>query len=116
MKLKSGKTSKKFPVLSAGTYPHTAVQPAGEKEIAERAKRKTSLQKLFNYSFLDSSAISKLHAFVPFRDLTGLFLADRPRTGTLVGDRKEGKGERGFSLISSHVDTMGSENLHIIRQ
>lgn len=49
MKLKAGKTSKKFSVLSAGTYPHTAVQPAGEGEIAGRTKRKTSLQKLFNY-------------------------------------------------------------------
>lgn len=45
MKLKAGMTSKKFPELSAGTYTHTAVQPAGEKEIAGRAKRKTSLQK-----------------------------------------------------------------------
>lgn len=57
MKLKAGKASKKFLVLSAGTYPHTAVQPAGEKEIAGRVKRKISLQKLFNYSFLDSNQV-----------------------------------------------------------
>lgn len=57
MKLKAGKTSKKFSVLSAGTYPHTAVQAAGEREIAGRAKRKTSLQKMFNYLFLDSNQV-----------------------------------------------------------
>lgn len=30
--------------------------------------------------------------------------------------RKEGKGERVFSLISSHMDIMGSENLHYQHQ
>lgn len=96
MKLKAGKTSKKFPVLSAGTYPHTAVQPAGEKEIAGRAKRKTSPQKLFNYSFLDSSAMSTLHEFIPFRDLTCLFIVDWPRTCTGGRQRKEGEMRERF--------------------
>lgn len=51
------KASKQFLILSAGTYSQTAVQPAKEKWIAGRAKRKISLQKLANYSCLVSNQV-----------------------------------------------------------
>lgn len=104
-----------FLILSAGTYAQTAVQPAEEKWIAGRTKRKISLQKLFNYSCLVSNQVPVVNCmYLPHVEILHVcsLLIDLEMAYWWKMQRKKGKGRRGFSFNSSRLGIMGSENLH----